>query len=558
MASPTLITALFDFPNPDNDGVYCVGLLSGTPYPFYLDGDGWYRINQGLSLPYTGLYSHDVTVAENCAIIAGDVSTNRQIDSDGRTMYDSSDLNSHVYGSPPANKVNYFKGRLYLADLLVGSQRYPTRVQVSSPPLGIVGLIEGDHDSGVTEVRMTDVKYVRVGDTLDIWRGTSSVGTITVTAKSQSSVTCTATSFAMLNSDEAWVSGTYNGKRLFRWADRTETGTGVKKYDTFDLPGGTGDRITMMANVGGVEVIASKTAMAYWDDSQLISMDANIGCVSDKGSVLHMGHLFFVNYTGVYSTTGAVVPTYRSAKVEPYFRGATKANMDKCAMGRKGTSVFVAIGDVTLYNDDGSVRASPKDVCLEYDIQKDDWAVHTNVPANVFANFTYGSRTDRLLYGTDRGFWLPQTASYAGVYGVREFLDPNRAYDFDGVNSLEIIYRMDLPRMQVSALEEGLAEVRKAVLQCDRGSEVQLFVREDGDSDFHACAGEFTKGAKVVTVTSNSTKRGSDLPGPMVCRALDVSVRGSTRSKTRFSGMVIEVEDSVEQAEGPGQDVNGA
>jgi hypothetical protein len=60
--------------------------------------------------------------------------------------------------------INYYNDRLYIGDYTVGSTRYKNSVMMSSPPLGILGLVDGDHaaaDCGADDwITVTDTKYI--------------------------------------------------------------------------------------------------------------------------------------------------------------------------------------------------------------------------------------------------------------------------------------------------------------------------------------------------------------------------------------------------------------
>ncbi len=265
-------------------------------------------------------------------------------------------VNNHLTGSPKANKINFYKNRLYLGDY-TDTTRYKTGIMMSSVPLGIVALVDDDHDQPFTELKVTDLKYIHTDDVLDVYRGNSKIGTLIVTAKNADTNTLTVDTFTtdLKSSDELWVGGTYTGQRIFRWADNPESGVDVKQYDTFKLTGGDNDALTIMENVGDVMTIGNKKNLSFWNDFNLENFDLGIGCVSNRGYIKHLGILFFMDYTGIYMTTGAERPKLISSKVEPYFTGASKAGIEAGAMGKRGYSIYAAIhGSVLLYNPDGS------------------------------------------------------------------------------------------------------------------------------------------------------------------------------------------------------------
>lgn len=198
-----------------------------------------------------------------------------------------------------------------------------------------------------------------------------------------------------LSADEVWIAGTYTGEKKYRWiSNSSSTGRDVKQYDTFKLSGGDNDAVTLMEPVGNVLMIANKNSMMTWNDYSLESFDTGIGCCSKNGYVKN-GALYFIHYSGFYSSSGGV-PKLLSRRVERYIKGATKAGLEAAAVGWKELSVFCAIGDVTLYNNDGSFWKTLPDVCLEYATADQNWYVHTNVTATKFAKFVTTNDVDKL------------------------------------------------------------------------------------------------------------------------------------------------------------------
>jgi hypothetical protein len=135
--------------------------------------------------------------------------------------------------------------------------------------------------------------------------------------------------------------------------------------------------------------------MMTWNDYSLENFDLGIGCCSQNGYVKN-GELFFLHYTGIYSTGGGI-PKLLSRKIDRYIKGATKAGLEAGAMGTKGFSIFCAIGDVTLYNNDGSQWKVLPDVCLEYAMADQNWFVHTNVSASAFKKYMTSAGKETLL-----------------------------------------------------------------------------------------------------------------------------------------------------------------
>ena len=315
-----------------------------------------------------------------------------------------------LYNSPIANKASFYKGRIYLADYYdADGNELKTTILRSSYQMGIVSILSSDVSAADTSenwvLPVTDTKYFYSDPgvaSYEIYRGSQKIATITVgdvnetdivSHNSQVSFETGFTGF--LSADEVWIAGTYSGEKKYRWiSNASSSGVDVKQYDSFKLSGGDNDAITLMEPVGNVLMIANKDSMMTWNDYTLESFDTGIGCCSKKGYVKR-GALYFLDYSGFFSTTGGV-PKLLSRRVEKFFNGATKAGLEAGAVGWKGLSIFCTIGDVTLYKNDGSVWKTLSDVCMEYTTADQNWYVHTNVSAIQFAKYATAEDVDKI------------------------------------------------------------------------------------------------------------------------------------------------------------------
>lgn len=462
--------------------------------------------------------------AEGCMFLVNQNADNRYIDSTG-TVITSSTASGHLFNTPPASIVNYYKNRLYLADYVRGGIRYKGTILRSSYPMGIISLINNDYTTlaSGSSVDVTDTKYFYSdsgANTYDIYRGSTLIKTITATSVNETSITGTwSGTLTVLASDEIWISGTYGGSKVFRWVSNpTVTGRDVKQYDTFKLSGGEDDEVTMMTNIGNVMLTSSKSSMAAWNDYTLENFDLGIGCVSKRGWTKLLGSLYFMGYTGIYSTTGGV-PKLISNKVERYITGATKAGKEACAAGKKGRSIFFAIGTVTLYRPDGSVNKILPDVCLEYNLTQENWFVHTNVKATEFATFIEGVDSDRLMM-TDS----------SGNHAVKEFLSGETD---DGA---AIHFRADTMKLTVQPTNFEYSSKLIAVLEeIERGASIQTFASIDTDEDFYPLEGTAQKGLSIIKVTGRDTARGK----PPYGRIVSFSFRDSSIQTCKIARVTI-------------------
>jgi hypothetical protein len=379
---------------------------------YYLNqSDEWVVINNDIAKNLSLAVCDSANVEGNLIIVNGTDSNKMIIGEIDATpsMVDSTVAGS-LYNSPRANKVAFYKNRIYLADYYDASgNELKTTVLRSSYPMGIISLINGDVTAAVGgswTIPVIDMKYFYTAtgmNAYEIYRGNQKVATITINGLTETSIVAPSanvvfeTGFSsFLSSDEIWINGTFSGEKQYRWvSNSSSTGRDVKQYDTFKIVGGDEDPITLFEPIGNILMMANKNTIMTWNDYTLENFDTGIGCCSKNGYVKLKGSLYFIHYSGIYSTSGSV-PQLLSRKVERYIRGATKAGIESAASGFKGLSVFFTIGDVTLYKNDGSLWKILPQVCLEFNVADQNWYVHTNVTSTQFETYIQTNGSERL------------------------------------------------------------------------------------------------------------------------------------------------------------------
>jgi len=520
--------AYFNSTNASSKNLFYVSKIGSTTAIRYLNtSDVW----TALSGSGTGLSEAECSfaVAEGKMFMVNGTDANREIATNGTTVTTSSSTSGSLYQSPISKKINYYKDRLYLADYTVGSTRYQNGVMFSSSPVGLVSLVDGDHASSSTSIKVTDTKYINPTDSIDVYRGGTLITTLTVSAKQEYSITVSSTSVALLSSDELWVANTYTGSRIFRWASNPASGVNAKEYDTFKLTCGNGERIKMMVNVGDVMVLGNNNSIASWNDYNLTNFDVGVGCVSDNGYVLTKNTLFFVHYTGVYMSTGGV-PKLISSKVEEFFTGASVAGLEASVAGAKGFSTFFYIGDVTLYNDDGSVYKTVSDVVLEYNIRQDNWFVHTGIPVKRFAKWVSSTSGDNLAFQYD------DTET-----NVFEFLSTTTDKDKTGASNIEIPWEVTTSNINLQSNFEKYSYLKKVIVELESGMNVQVFISPD-DSPFYQIQGS----AKTGTSTLLTTPR-SELIDNVRCQQVRVSFREISDRACKITRIALVYDETEEE-----------
>jgi hypothetical protein len=146
-----------------NTGFYRISTVGAATNIYYLNTSSeWTALSglgSGLTVTSGNFFSH--TMAEGCLFLVNGENDNLYINTDGTTVVSSAStaLTNHLYGTPKANKINYYKDKLYLGDYTTSSgTRYKTGVMMSSKPLGLISLIDGDATLPVTSLDVTDTK----------------------------------------------------------------------------------------------------------------------------------------------------------------------------------------------------------------------------------------------------------------------------------------------------------------------------------------------------------------------------------------------------------------
>lgn len=522
-----------------NNGTFTITALTST-YFSITNASGVIESNKavGTGSIYVEKTPFSSTVAEGCCFFVNGSFDNFYVgnNTNGGTIATSADYFGHLYKSPKARKIKYFKDRLYLADYSIGSVRYKNSIMMSSPPLGLVSLVDGDYDASVSEITVTDTKYIHAayggnaGDYLDVYRGDVKITTIGVNTKSNNKLQVAATGAALQSSDELWIKDTYDGTRAFRWADSPSSGDNIKQYDTIKINGGNGDRIKMLETISDFLVIGSDNALSMWNGSSLQNIDLGVGCVSDNGYVKAFGSIWFIHYSGIYSTSGDI-PKLISSKVERYFQGATKAGIEASCAGKKGLNIFFTLGNVTLYHPDGTVESTLSDVVLEYNIRQDNWFIHTGIKATQFLNYPDTDDVDKLLF-----------SSTETNYRVMEFLTGK--FDDHVSSQVEIPFRVDTSNITLSSSFEKFCYPMQVIIEAETGSGIKCFVSLD-NGQFYSLDGEASSGCTILKIKNQIPHES----GPPRCRKIRISLREFSKKKVKITRIALIYSLTLEEEE---------
>lgn len=396
----TATYGLYDFVN-ETHHLLRISTISGTTSIFLYTGGNWLQLS-GAGTNLTASEFDFATALSRCFVVNG-VDENRYIEADGLTVVDSSGITSFFYNSPKARLVNYYRGRLYLGDYRrIDNTRERTGIAFSSQAVGIVSLVSGDHTAPITTLNVTDTKYIKAGaldDTLDIYRGGTLIGTITVTARSATTLTINSFGTDLLSSDELWVSGTHDGEQRFRWDNRS-SGINVREYDS--LKNTSEEDLVLLTNIDTNMVIFTKNSLSLFNGSTVRPLDLDIGCISKKTFVKMLGQGIFLHYTGLYAITGSSTPRLLTAKVQHLFDNANPETLEQACAAGNGFSYFIHLGDIPFYNTNGSLKKTLTDVVLEYNFRQNNIFIHTNIAMSHFIQFSQSSERI-MVFANDSG-----------------------------------------------------------------------------------------------------------------------------------------------------------
>ncbi len=602
------------------DKIYRISNVGGTVSVYYLNGALAWTALTGAGTGITAT-EYDFTEAEqNLFFVGGGASHNSYIESDGTSVSNALSTSippyNHVYNSPPAYKINYYKDRLYLADYtLAGGTRQKNGIMFSSPLVGIVSLVNEDHASPVTTLNVEDTKYIYATDTLEVHRGgtqiTATLGdattsfnidetagtvrytydtptgtdptigtvlavgselviaaqnfnavnngtfiltavaanyfevtnasgvdensktigtgsitinTISVTAKTESTLTIKSFAAAINSADELWVRGTKLGNKWFRWAGDGAAGTDVKEYDTLKLDGPGFDEITLLESVGDVQVIASKKNVAVWNGYNTRNFNVGIGCASSQGYVLKEGILYFIDYDGIAATDGEIAPIIISKKLKRIFDGASRTSLESSVGMQDKDSVYFYIGDVTLYYEDGSIEKVLSDVLIEYNHIQNNLYTHVGIEAEFATAYITQSSKEAYIAFSD----TTNDNAYLFPYGTHD-------------NDSEIFFNATTGNITLAKSFENIVYPREIIIETPQGSSIKGFISLDNGQPYEI-KGDVRKGCTILYVTP----RTEDDEAPR-CRNLKISIRESSKKSCKINRIAVVFETTEEE-----------
>lgn len=525
-------------------GVFKIATVAGTKSIWSLDiSDTWTKV---ADITSTDSNNFSITEADGNLFFVNGSAANTYIQSDGTTVIDETSPTGHLYNSPKqARVINYFKDKLYAGNYWnsAGTVQFPRSIQMSSFPVGLLCLVDGDHAyDGVTPttvINVTDTKYIYDianpnEDTLDIMRGGTLIATVKVDSKTTSTITLTGATGLTVNlnsADEIWVSGTYAGERQWRWANNA-SGQDDIRYDTFRVGAEQRGEITAMINVGDNMLIFMPEAYSVWNNVSLMNGDFGVGCISRQGCVKALGAAYFLSWKGIYRTNGGT-PELISTPVRRYLWAASKTNMENAIMSVQGESILCYLGSVDIANDDGSIEKTIEHLMLEYDIRQENWYIHSLSEAITnMANCAVDDDYDVLLIAGD-----------SPNHNIFKFFSG----ETDGSDLDPVYFRVDTPWLFPNSVKDRYIHPLSISAHILRGGPLKVFVSFDGD-EFRELGGELKKGISTVFFDNKDEEM-------QRCRKLKLSFRSMANKQIRLGWVALDYAESLEQKINESQDV---
>lgn len=176
-----------------------------------------------------------------------------------------------------------FLGVLYIANVLINTNRFKDRVYKASPPLGAITYTQGIQ-TAVTEFKVDSVRYLKVGMALDIYRaGTETkVYDITITAVNKNINTITsATTVTLADNDEIWLDGRKGLLSIF-WNVDYPNPQATGEFLTVKPGTDASPTITGIGASSNRMFIWTRNSGTRWDGQNLVTFNNSVGCISHR------------------------------------------------------------------------------------------------------------------------------------------------------------------------------------------------------------------------------------------------------------------------------------
>lgn len=194
------------------------------------------------------------------------------------------------------------------------------------------------------------------------------------------------------------------------WVDATTTtGSGQIEIEQED----NGGDIAAFAKVPGYLLIFKERSMKRWDGSSTFPEDlVKQGVFTQECVCSGKEMAFFVNPKGVWATNGGY-PVRISKPVQDFINAIPGANWGNVSITSDDEHVFVAIGDVTVGDDDF------ENVVLKFNIGTESWDVYSYYnDFRVFATYIDSNGVSNIIGGDTNGQILQLNTGYTDYHST--------------------------------------------------------------------------------------------------------------------------------------------
>lgn len=279
-----------------------------------------------------------------------------------------------------------YRGLLYAANVLVGTDRYPDRIYKSSPPTGAITFVRGPQTGTLTSLNVDSTRFLKVGMLIDIYDrklGTKKYSlTITAVDKVANTISFASTAITLANNDEIYLDGRYGILGTF-W--NTDYPTPDKADWSAVQPGtDSSNAITGVRESANRLFVFTLNSANRFDGTNMVAFLKSIGCVSHR-TIQNIDDDWMIWLTA----RGRVYARNESGGQQEYIsRGvANKFFQDVLDLSGltqlKSASAGITDGEYTVYV--GDYKGEPHRAV--YDFGSNTWSIDAlSHPSYMYAN----------------------------------------------------------------------------------------------------------------------------------------------------------------------------
>lgn len=320
-------------------------------------------------------------------------------------------LTDMVKNAPGGKYILPFQGKVYVLDCIIDGVNHPNSAFYSSGLMGRaipITYINGDQTGTLVALTVDSTKYLKVGDTIDVYQpytntvrsGGTAVAITAIT--SDTTLTISSRTLTFTDGDFIFFGGTKGTDKIY-WDTSSQVPNEL-------IISGPGEKITG-GNTNKARMIITKHESSHkWDGNALTEVSHTVGCYSHKSLVELNGmtYGFHNNKNGFWEYNNTGEPVYMSESVRPYWEAIPDADQDKVChyIDHKGRIGWM-VGTVTV---DGKTIPNCE---LVFNPKLDMWYVYSKSDHGVsYTQFKSIGGANYYYMGTDNGKSLRQESGY--------------------------------------------------------------------------------------------------------------------------------------------------